>query len=316
MSATRVRARRARSGSPCRSRAPSSASSGRCAGAAAPARRRRGARRSAARLVRRVDGVALRRGGEVDRRLRERGVPLGHADEVHGLLGGHGDRERLRDRRCRRPRRRSARGGARRRAGPRRPRASAPASRRPRRGRSCASTCAAPRSGCSAPRPPCRRAARGAGSPAATRGDVDAPHAVAAAAPPATAQLEHVERGARVAVGEARDRVERVRRRRRRPRAPRPRSASASARREDADDVRRRRAAQHEHLRAREERRVHLERRVLGRRADQDDVARLDVRQERVLLRLVEAVDLVDEEDRAAARRRARSRSASAMTVA
>ena len=50
-----------------------------------------------------------------------------------------------------------------------------------------------------------------------------------------------------------------------------------------------------------QERGVDLERRVLGRRADQDDVARLHVRQQRVLLSLVEPVDLVDEHDRAAA---------------
>ena len=51
-------------------------------------------------------------------------------------------------------------------------------------------------------------------------------------------------------------------------------------------------------FRARQQRRVHFERRVLGRRADEDDVARLDVRQKRVLLRFVEAMDLVDEDDR------------------
>ena len=49
---------------------------------------------------------------------------------------------------------------------------------------------------------------------------------------------------------------------------------------------------------AREERRVDLEVRVLGRRADQRHEAVLDGVQHRVLLRLVEAVDLVDEEDR------------------
>ena len=55
---------------------------------------------------------------------------------------------------------------------------------------------------------------------------------------------------------------------------------------------------QHEHLRARQQRRVHLERRILRRRADQDDVAGLDAREEGVLLRLVEAMDLVHEDDR------------------
>ena len=58
---------------------------------------------------------------------------------------------------------------------------------------------------------------------------------------------------------------------------------------------------QHEHLRSREQGRVDLERRVLRRRADEDDVARLDPRQEGVLLGLVEPVNLVDEEDGAAA---------------
>ncbi len=57
---------------------------------------------------------------------------------------------------------------------------------------------------------------------------------------------------------------------------------------------------QHVHLGARQERGVHLERRVLGGRADEDDVARLDARQEGVLLSFVEPVDLVDEENRAA----------------
>ena len=46
-----------------------------------------------------------------------------------------------------------------------------------------------------------------------------------------------------------------------------------------------------------EERRVDLEVRVLGRRPDERDRAVLDLRQEGVLLGLVEAVDLVEEED-------------------
>ena len=69
----------------------------------------------------------------------------------------------------------------------------------------------------------------------------------------------------------------------------------------DRHDLRGAERLQHVDLRSREERRVHFERRVLGRRADEDDVARFDAREERVLLRLVEAVDLVDEEDRPAA---------------
>ena len=56
-------------------------------------------------------------------------------------------------------------------------------------------------------------------------------------------------------------------------------------------------------LRAREQRRVDLEVRVLGRRADQRHEPLLDPGQQRVLLRLVEAVDLVEEEDRPPAAR-------------
>jgi hypothetical protein len=53
-------------------------------------------------------------------------------------------------------------------------------------------------------------------------------------------------------------------------------------------------------LRAGEQRRVDLEVGVLGRRPDQLHDAVLDGGQQRVLLRLVEAVDLVEEEDRRA----------------
>ena len=52
---------------------------------------------------------------------------------------------------------------------------------------------------------------------------------------------------------------------------------------------------------ARQQRRIDFEVRVLGRCTDERDRAVLDVRQERVLLRLVEAVDLVDEQDGALA---------------
>ena len=53
------------------------------------------------------------------------------------------------------------------------------------------------------------------------------------------------------------------------------------------------------HLGSRQQRRVHLEVGVLGRRADQRDDSFLDTGKERVLLRLVEAVDLVEKQDRA-----------------
>ena len=54
--------------------------------------------------------------------------------------------------------------------------------------------------------------------------------------------------------------------------------------------------AQDQHLAARQQRGVDLEARVLGRRADQGDGAVLDIGQEAVLLRAVEAVDLVHEQ--------------------
>ena len=56
---------------------------------------------------------------------------------------------------------------------------------------------------------------------------------------------------------------------------------------------------EHMHRRARQQRRVDLEGRVLGRRTDEGEQTRLDMRQEGVLLRLVEAVHLVDEDDAA-----------------
>ena len=66
-----------------------------------------------------------------------------------------------------------------------------------------------------------------------------------------------------------------------------------------------------QHLRAAEQRGVEFEAGVLGRRADQRDRAALDEGQEAVLLRAVEAVDLVHEQQRALARP-ARALSASA----
>ena len=55
---------------------------------------------------------------------------------------------------------------------------------------------------------------------------------------------------------------------------------------------------EHEDLAAGQEGSNHLERRVLRRGADQDDRTRLHGTQQGILLRLVEAVDLVDEKDR------------------
>ena len=55
------------------------------------------------------------------------------------------------------------------------------------------------------------------------------------------------------------------------------------------------------HFGSRQQRGVHLERRVFRRRTDENDVAGFDAGEKGVLLRLVETVDLVDEHKRAAA---------------
>src|SRR2546426_12835871 len=62
----------------------------------------------------------------------------------------------------------------------------------------------------------------------------------------------------------------------------------------------RRQRLQHEHPTPRQQRLGQLEARVLGGSADQRDDAVLDPGEKGVLLRLVEAVDLVAEQDRAA----------------
>ena len=68
---------------------------------------------------------------------------------------------------------------------------------------------------------------------------------------------------------------------------------------------------ENQHPRARQQRGVELERRVLGRRADQRDRAVLHDGEKEILLGAVEAVDLVDEEQRrpAPSARRARASS-------
>ena len=79
---------------------------------------------------------------------------------------------------------------------------------------------------------------------------------------------------------------------------PKPRSSSSARLQQHAHVV----VGQRRELddaRAAHERRVDLEERVLGRRADEHDDAVLDRVQQRVLLRLAEPVDLVDEQDRA-----------------
>ena len=92
--------------------------------------------------------------------------------------------------------------------------------------------------------------------------------------------------------------------------SPRPRSSSARARSTIVRDLVVGELVEHEDARAGEQRRVDFERRILGGRADQRDRAVLDVRQHRVLLRFVEAMDLVDEQDGAPSDARARCASA------
>ena len=87
---------------------------------------------------------------------------------------------------------------------------------------------------------------------------------------------------------------------------PSPRSRSASAAFEQRGEILDRERPQHVHAGARQQRAHHLERRVLGGRADEGERAVLEVRQEGVLLRLVEAVHLVQEQQRRPPVRRAR----------
>src|SRR5882762_11599450 len=63
-------------------------------------------------------------------------------------------------------------------------------------------------------------------------------------------------------------------------------------------DLFRRERLQHVYARPRKQRRDYFKRRILRRRAYQNNVAGFDVRQERVLLRLVESMHLIDEHDR------------------
>ena len=71
---------------------------------------------------------------------------------------------------------------------------------------------------------------------------------------------------------------------------------------QDADEVFDAERLEDEDAQAREQRADDLEGGILSRRADEQDVSALDEREEGVLLRFVEAVDLVDEEERALAR--------------
>ena len=82
---------------------------------------------------------------------------------------------------------------------------------------------------------------------------------------------------------------------------PRPRSSSVSARLSSCTIWSSVSGLQHVNAAARKQRAVDLERRILGGGADQADVAFFHVGQKGILLRFVEAVNLVDEDDGARA---------------
>ena len=157
------------------------------------------------------------------------------------------------------------------------------------RDRSRAPICAAPRSDCSGRPAPCRRSARGAArSPAAPPASKTSPGLAARQTSSAS-----VSDGAAVAVGHAR------------PARPRASSSSgsglpsiSSARVSSFSSAASSSGWKHQHARARQQRRVELEGRVLRRGADQRDRAVLHDRQEAILLGAVEAMDLVDEQQR------------------
>ena len=183
----------------------------------------------------------------------------------------------------------------RRRADRRRRRASGTSSTATRRDRSRAPTCAARRSGRRTLRRPCRSGAGCARSSSSTNARSTTARLRFCRRPCASCSTRLIEPPA-VAVGVA-DRAHRA--------APASTVTPGIAAVDRAvEQLRRglgRQRLQHIDRRARQQRAVDLERRVLGRRADERQQAALDERQERVLLRLVEAMHFVDEQDRCAA---------------
>jgi len=131
------------------------------------------------------------------------------------------------------------------------------------------------------------------------RGEVHVAHAIRVRHRGIRRQLERVEGDSRVAVRHDHERLKGIRLHR--DHAVQAASIDKRALDDEAHVVLAQRL-QDEHARSRQQRRDHLERRVLGRGADQRDVALLHGRQDGVLLGFVEAVDLVDEDDGALAR--------------
>ena len=111
--------------------------------------------------------------------------------------------------------------------------------------------------------------------------------------------LEQVQRPAGVAVRGCRDGVDHLVGQRRNPVAEAALAVAGGAAHHTGEGVGAQ-SLQREHAAAREQWSDHLEGRVLGGGADQDHSARLDVRQQRVLLRAIQAVELVEEEHRTA----------------
>ena len=83
--------------------------------------------------------------------------------------------------------------------------------------------------------------------------------------------------------------------------APRPRSSSCKRPSKQQHNLLFGQRLQNVDTRPRKQRRNNFERRILGGRADQADVALFHVRKKRILLRFIEAMDFVDEDNGARA---------------
>ena len=82
---------------------------------------------------------------------------------------------------------------------------------------------------------------------------------------------------------------------------PSPRAGSASARSQQRHNLLRRVRLQNVHFHPGKQWRNHLERRILGRRSNQQNVSRLHMRQKRVLLRAIKAMHFIHKHNRALA---------------
>ena len=247
-----------------------------------------------------ADGVRLGRGRQVDRGLGEREEPLRHADEVDGLLGGDGDLERLR---VGEP---DVLGGEDDEAAGDEERVLAAlehAGEPVERGVGVGAAegldeggddVVVPVAGAVVERGAVLERLFDVGRRSTSR------DAVGVRRRRLGGELERVQGDAGVAADDAGQRRQRVVRDFDAQRAEAALFVGERAA-EEALDLLRRERLELEDAGAGEERRDDLERGVLGGGADEGDRAVLDVRQDDVLLGLVEAVDLVDEEDRALA---------------